>query len=96
MSRLSELGAAHLADNVVVLQYLQSESSIDRTLTVLKTRASSRDPAVRRFEITRDGIHIAGDSRQGSGSEALKVARVTLTSRLEAGRSVGPRVTRYA
>lgn len=59
---LSEFGVSHLADNVVVLQYVHSGSSIDRTLAVLKTRASTHDPAVRTFEITLEGIRIADDA----------------------------------
>lgn len=57
-TRLSEFGASHLADNVIVLQYRHDASSIERTLAVLKTRASGHDPAVHDYEITREGIHI--------------------------------------
>jgi circadian clock protein KaiC len=56
---LSEYGVSHLSDNVVVLQYQDVESTITRTITVLKTRASHHDPRVRQFEITTDGIVLA-------------------------------------
>lgn len=58
--RLSETGASHLADNVVVLQYRDDETAIKRTLTVLKTRASQHDHEVREFEITSEGINLVG------------------------------------
>lgn len=58
VTRLSEFGASHLADNVVVLQYRGSDTVVRRALTVLKTRASRHDPAVREFEITSQGIDL--------------------------------------
>jgi circadian clock protein KaiC len=57
MTRLTEYGASHLADNVVLLQYAGfDKASISRTVTVLKTRASTHDPHVREFQITPKGI----------------------------------------
>jgi circadian clock protein KaiC len=54
--QLTEQGASHLVDNVVLLQYKQAQGAISRTLTVLKTRASDHDVRVREFEISREGI----------------------------------------
>jgi circadian clock protein KaiC len=56
LTRLTEHGASRLADNVVLLQYRESEGQLARTLTVLKTRASRHDPRVQPFEISRDGV----------------------------------------
>jgi circadian clock protein KaiC len=56
LTRLTENGASHLSDNVILLQYRRSESALARTLTVLKTRARHHDPRVREFEITTAGI----------------------------------------
>jgi circadian clock protein KaiC len=57
ITRLTEYGASHLADNVVLLQYAGfDKASISRTVTVLKTRASTHDPRVREFQITPKGI----------------------------------------
>ena len=58
ITRISEHGLSHLADNVIVLQYGTDagSNSIYRTLTVLKTRATRHDPAVRRYEITPRGM----------------------------------------
>lgn len=56
-TRLTEFGASHLADNVVLLQYNSHEDgAISRSLTVLKTRASAHDPRMRDFSITPQGI----------------------------------------
>jgi circadian clock protein KaiC len=58
--RLSEFGVSHLADNVVLLQYMRQRSRLKRTLTVLKTRASLHEPEIREFTIDRAGI-VLGD-----------------------------------
>jgi circadian clock protein KaiC len=63
ITTLTEHGASHLADNVVVIQYRTGGgATISRTLTVLKTRASSHDPRVQGFEITPGGITLNGQS----------------------------------
>ena len=54
--RISEQGMSHLADNVLLLQYVRSDSRITRALTVLKTRASHHEPEVRAYEISGEGI----------------------------------------
>jgi len=56
LTRLTEHGASHLSDNVILLQYRRGDAAVTRTLTVLKTRAREHDPGVREFEITPAGI----------------------------------------
>jgi circadian clock protein KaiC len=56
VAQLSEIGMSHLADNVVVLQYLRAESEVKRALLVLKTRASEHHPEIREFKISPAGI----------------------------------------
>jgi circadian clock protein KaiC len=56
---VSEQGLSHLADNVIVLQYAKDTAHVTRTLTVLKTRATRHDHAVRRYEITAEGISLS-------------------------------------
>ena len=64
VTKLTEYGASHLADNVVLLQYAGfDEAAVSRTLTVLKTRASSHDPRVREFEISQKGITLNSQPR---------------------------------
>jgi circadian clock protein KaiC len=53
---VSEEGLSHLADNVIVLQYAKDTAHVTRTLTVLKTRATRHDQAVRRYEISAEGL----------------------------------------
>ena len=56
ITRLSELGMSHLADNVLLLQHLHSGHELKRALTVLKTRGASHTSSVREFHITSEGI----------------------------------------
>jgi circadian clock protein KaiC len=60
VTRLSEIGMSHLADNVIVLQYVRAESTVKRALLVLKTRASDHHPEIREFEIRPEGIVLGG------------------------------------
>ncbi len=56
ISRISEFGMSHIADNVVLLQHIRDGSRMKRALSVLKTRGSTNSASVREFEIARDGI----------------------------------------
>ena len=56
ISSLSEDGISHLSDNVILLQFVPRDTQLRRAVTVLKTRASRHDPAIREFTITPDGI----------------------------------------
>jgi circadian clock protein KaiC len=60
VNQITEQGASHLVDNVVLLQYKRAGEAIGRTLTVLKTRASDHDVRVREFEISPRGITLVG------------------------------------
>jgi circadian clock protein KaiC len=62
IKHVSEAGLSHLADNVIVLQYAKDTAFVTRTLTVLKTRATRHDHAVRRYEITAEGLKLADTS----------------------------------
>jgi len=58
MQRISEHGISHLADNVILLQYVQEGAELVRALTVLKTRAMRHQPMVRRYTITDEGFKL--------------------------------------
>ena len=64
-TNLSEHGISHLADNVVLLEYVREESTLRRALTVLKTRASRHEPETRRYTISADGIVLEALAPQG-------------------------------
>jgi circadian clock protein KaiC len=58
-SRLSEFAVSHLADNAIALTYHREHGAMIRSLAIVKTRASSHDPAMRHFSIGPDGIALA-------------------------------------
>ncbi|MEA1932264.1 MAG: ATPase domain-containing protein [Euryarchaeota archaeon] len=49
-------GISYLADNVVMLRYLEIEGELRKAVGVLKKRASDFERSLRAFEITDDGI----------------------------------------
>ena len=58
LRRISDEGVSHLADNVVLLQYVRQGAELIRALTVLKTRAMAHRPLVHRYEITSEGFRL--------------------------------------
>jgi circadian clock protein KaiC len=56
ITRLSELGMSHIADNVILLQHVQDGSRMRRALSVLKSRASVNSAVISEFLISADGI----------------------------------------
>jgi circadian clock protein KaiC len=56
LHRISDDAISHLADNVVLLQYVQEGAELTRALTVLKTRAMRHRPVIHRYEITDKGF----------------------------------------
>lgn len=63
VTSLTDRAASNMADNIVLLQYEPVDTTMYRTLTVLKTRGSTHDPEIRPFEITSDGIVLSSIPR---------------------------------
>ncbi|MGN6795895.1 MAG: RAD55 family ATPase [Streptosporangiaceae bacterium] len=55
---LSDNAVSHLSDNVIMLTYFKDEGSVNRSLSVIKSRASGHDPSIRQFTIDQKGITI--------------------------------------
>ena len=56
VSRLSAYGVSHLSDNVVLLQFVRGKAELRRSITVLKTRASTHDPRSVQYDISTAGF----------------------------------------
>lgn len=54
----AQYGISYLVDAVIILRYVELDSSISRAMLVLKQRASSHDKSIREFRITDRGITI--------------------------------------
>ena len=52
----AQYGISYLVDAVVILRYVEMDSSVSRAILVLKQRASSHDKSIREFRITEQGI----------------------------------------
>ena len=63
--RLSAFALSHLADNVITLGYHHGQDTMNRSLAVVKSRASSHDPAMRRFSIGAGGISLGDVATPG-------------------------------
>src|SRR6266550_1664310 len=58
LNRISDNAVSHLADNVVLLQYVRQGAELARTVTVLKTRAMPHRPVIHKYEITNEGFRL--------------------------------------
>lgn len=65
-SRLGEGAFSHVADNVVLMQYVREGTRIKRAVTVIKSRGTGHDSQVHEFDITDDGV-VLGDPVDVSG-----------------------------
>jgi circadian clock protein KaiC len=65
ITQLSDFNISHLADNVVLLQYVWAGSRVRRALTVLKARASPLEPSVREFKILANGVVLGEELEYG-------------------------------
>lgn len=70
LDRLSDSALSHLADNVVLLNYVREDHSIHRALSVIKSRASDHRPDIRPFLIGRDGVVLADRRHPADGRPA--------------------------
>ena len=52
----SDSKISHLADNVILLTYRLGEDAVERSMIVVKARATRHDQSIRRFEIGPSGI----------------------------------------
>jgi circadian clock protein KaiC len=57
-SRISDYGLEFIVDSIIMLQYVEIESAISRSINVLKMRGSGHDMAIRRYRISEKGIEI--------------------------------------
>ena len=48
-----------VAENLILMRYVELQSQLFRLISILKVRESSYDPAIREFKISQDGIEVA-------------------------------------
>lgn len=63
----TELSVSHLADNLLLLRYVEQGGEMVRVLVCLKKRLGPAEPALRKLEITSAGLRV-GDKVHSPGS----------------------------
>ncbi len=69
MGRLTERAFSHVADNVILMQYVERDAELRRAMTVVKCRGSRHDLGIHEFEITADGIVLGDRVTQNRATE---------------------------
>jgi circadian clock protein KaiC len=67
VGQIVEGDISHLSDNVILLQFVPSDSQLKRSLMVLKTRASTHEPDIREYTIGPEGIQLGERLRTSTG-----------------------------
>jgi circadian clock protein KaiC len=72
--QVSEQGMSFLADCIILLRFVEIESSVRKAITIMKMRGSNHDKLLREYEITNKGI-VIGRSLAGYEGLTSGVAR---------------------
>jgi circadian clock protein KaiC len=98
--QLSEHGISFIADNVILLRYVELEGRISRALSILKMRGSFHDKTIRELLISNQGIAIGEPIKALTGiltgtpvlNESFPLTELSPRSRyvLAILRSIGP------
>jgi circadian clock protein KaiC len=54
--RVTDSGTSFIVDNIILLRYVEVESSMDKAISVLKMRGSPHEKGIRNYKITDKGI----------------------------------------
>lgn len=57
-ARVSEYGLSYIADNIILLRYMELNGELHKTVGVLKKRAGNFEKSLREFDITASGISV--------------------------------------
>ncbi|MCD1295912.1 ATPase [Methanocella sp. CWC-04] len=58
VSKISDYGVEFIVDCIIMLQYVEMESEIKRSINILKMRGTDHDKAIRKYEITKRGFEV--------------------------------------
>ena len=57
-ARVTEYGLSYVADNIIMLRYIELDGELRKTIGVLKKRTGSFEKVLREFDITSDGLMV--------------------------------------
>ncbi len=75
---ITEMGLSFLVDTIILLKFIEIQSSIRRAVTVLKMRGSDHDKQLREFQISSEGVKVGPPFLEYEGimsGQARKVSR---------------------
>lgn len=78
---LGDGGISFIADNIIILRYVEIESSMRKALAILKTRGSSHARGIREFSIGKSGIVVKSKFKEREG--VLTGMPTKITARVE-------------
>lgn len=67
MEVISGVGLSSISDNIIILRYVEVESRLDRAISVLKSRGSSHETELRKYNINGTGVEVDGPFKQMRG-----------------------------
>lgn len=84
-NQLSQSNLSTLTDNILLLKYAETEGSLSRVLSVLKTRGTNHDNRLRQYDITEHGMEIGEPvyAFEGVFSGTTRKVRQTVREQLE-------------
>ncbi|MBI3980133.1 MAG: hypothetical protein HY331_18315 [Chloroflexi bacterium] len=65
--RLTAYGVSFIADNIILLRYVEIESALRKALMVIKMRTSDHDKELRQYRIGEKGVEVEATFGQYSG-----------------------------
>ncbi|MDV6319725.1 ATPase domain-containing protein [Chromohalobacter sp. HP20-39] len=79
-TRVTEYGLSYLADNIIMLRYIELDSELRKSIGVLKKRAGGFEKTLREFDITSEGLKV-GQPFHGLRGILGGIPEVTTNSR---------------
>jgi len=65
--RISDFGLGFIVDGLILLRFVEVESSVKKALAILKMRGSDHEKSLREFDITGKGIEVKGEFKGKEG-----------------------------
>jgi circadian clock protein KaiC len=81
MSHGGSIRASAMTENIVLLRYVETSTSLYRIISIVKQREAAHDPSIRRFVIDENGLHLTDGF---IGTTTLLSARGTIPPILSA------------
>ena len=79
--------ASAMTENIVLLRYIETSTSMYRIVSIVKLRESAHDPSIRRFVIDDNGLHLIDGSVGNASMLSVRGTVAPVLSTLDSGSS---------